>query len=260
MNLIESIIIGIIQGVTEFLPISSSGHIYLAEQFFGLVSKNNFTIWLHFASLLAVMIYFRQDIYQMAKGMLIVFFKTTDREIQKQKILGWQLVIATFITAPIAIKLDDYVARIISVKIIAVTLIFTGFLVFISDKFSPKKFRKFSWPLTVALGIVQGFSVVKGISRSGLTIAFLILIGIERRESAKISFLLSIPTILGALIFDFKDTGWEISISFIHMVGCMVCFVVALLTIKYMMKWIKKYWIWFAPYCILVGTGLLFVI
>ncbi|NCP67513.1 undecaprenyl-diphosphate phosphatase [bacterium] len=256
MEIWQSLILGMVQGVTEFFPVSSSGHLFLAEVWLGLVPDINFTILLHVASLLAVILVYRQEVWNLIKSGFDI------KALQAQKlapdgVLAWQLVLATVFTVGVALLIEPYFETLLSLKWVAGTLIITGLLILIAEKFRRSKEINFSWGLAITLGLVQGLAVVPGISRSGLTIAFLILIGLNRQLAVKLSFLLSIPTILGALVFMLKDEWGSLSFTAATLIGFVASFLTAWLAIYTMKSLVEKRWIWFAPYCLLLGGGIL---
>lgn len=259
MQFLDAILLGILQGATEFLPISSTGHLFLAERYLGLQEDLHFEISLHFASLLAVLIFFRKEVWDIMKGMLAVLGHNSIGE-KEHGIYALKLLLATICTLPIALYLKDHVLdeAILDESMVGVTLIVTGFIILGAEIFRAKKEVHFSWGLAVLLGLVQGLAVMPGISRSGLTIAFLIWMGVQRRYAGEISFLLAIPTILGATVLTLKESGWEIPIGPYQFWGCVASFVTALLAIGFMMKWIQRHWIYFAPYCFAMGLFLWF--
>ncbi|MCF7830569.1 undecaprenyl-diphosphate phosphatase [Candidatus Gracilibacteria bacterium] len=249
MEFIQSIFLGILQGFTEFLPISSSGHLFLAEEFLGLVPDLHFEISLHVASLVAVLIIFRHRIWSILRGLGSTCLICVGDK--KEGVLGWKLFVASLTTVPVALLLKSQFEFFRTVEMVGITLIITGILIFFSEKFRPEKIRDFSWWIVVILGLVQGIAVLPGISRAGVTISFLILLGINRKHAAEISFLLAIPTIIGALVFSLGEGGFMFSSA--QFIGCLASLVAAILAIKWMMKLVQKNWIWFAPYCVVAG-------
>ncbi len=266
MNYIESILLGAIQGATEFLPVSSSGHLFLAEKYLGLEQNLNFEIALHFASLLAIILYFRVEIWQLTKSLIELILKQNFKT-NKDGLYSLKLIFATVITFPFALLIKKLIfdSGNLTETLVASTLVITGILILSAEKlrsfFKLYSFDKqnLSWGLAFFLGIVQGLAVTPGISRSGMTIAFLILIGTNRKYAVKTSFFLAIPTILGAMLFSLNENNWNIPFGPIELVGCLISFFVALLAIKFMLKAIEKHWIWFAPYCFVLGMYLLIV-
>lgn len=261
MDIIHNILLGLLQGLTEFLPVSSSGHLYLAQVWLDIEPSLSLEIFFHAASLAAVLVYFRKKIWKIVQktfsivmGKLLLGPPLKKGENVSDGVLGLKLLAATILTVPTALLVESKLDTILSLDLVATTLIVTGGLILISEKLRPQKERTFTWPIALFLGLVQGMAVLPGISRSGLTIAFLILLGLNRKKSAEISFLLSIPTILGALVFALKDD--TVSVGLEEGIGFLVCIGSSILAIIWMMKLIQKRWIWFAPYCVLLGLGL----
>ncbi len=266
MNLLKAIILGVLQGLTEFLPISSSGHLFLAEKWLGLTENLNLEILLHFGSLIAILIYYWSDIKKLAIG----FFN----DLNSREFIG-KLILATLLTAPGAIFLRKIWNPEMTFQLVGITLIITAGIILFAEKFSFFRHsnlaqtktqlssnsaeKSFTWKTAALLGIIQSIAVLPGISRSGITVAFLILIGLNRQDSVKISFFLAIPTILGAMILALKDAGTDLLFSMENFAGLAVTIIASLLAIKWMTKLVEKNWIWFAPYCAILGIILIFI-
>lgn len=256
MEIWHGLLLGFIQGTTEFFPVSSSGHLYLAEVWLGLKPDINFVILLHVASLLAVMAVFRTDIVKLLKaGLNVKIFYANG--LKDEALLAWQLIAATLCTVVVALLIEPYFESLLNLTWVAVTLIVTGTLIVLAEKFRNGETTALSWRLALVLGLVQGVAVVPGISRSGLTIAFLILVGLNRQLAVRVSFLLSIPTILGALVFMIKDQWGSFNFGLAALIGFIASFFVALISILLMRNLVEKYWVWFAPYCLALGGGIL---
>jgi undecaprenyl-diphosphatase len=253
MEFLNAILLGVIQGVTEFLPISSSGHLFLAEEFLGLLPDLHFEVSLHVASLLAVLIVFRKDIWNIIRGVgMTCGICAGERD---HGILGWKLLVASLATVPVALLLESQFDFFRTTELVAITLIITGILIAVSEWFRPAKERHFSWWIAIVLGLLQGIAVLPGISRAGITISVLILLGVHRKHVAKISFLLAVPTILAALIFSTAQESFSINPS--QFVGCLASLVAAIFAMRWMMRLVRRHWIWFAPYCVIAGIVLL---
>jgi len=250
MSFLESIFLGALQGFTEFLPISSSGHLFLSEVLFGFKPNLNFEILLHIGSLVAVIAIYWSDIWKILRGMWRV------KEEKEEGILGWKLALATLVTIPVAIFLEKQTDIFFSMWVLGVSFIATGICILLAEKFRPSRTRPFTWGMAVILGLVQGIAALPALSRSGLTIAFLIFAGVERKKALEISFLLSIPAIIGAFIFSLSDMG-RMAFGFNEIIATIFSCAVAFATIRWMLSLIKKGWIWFAPYCVLVGIAVL---
>jgi len=252
MDFFIAIFLGGLQGITEFLPISSSGHLFLAQKWLGFSPDLSLEIWLHLASIVAVCIFFRSKIFEILRN-------SFDFRVEPdKKNFGWKLLLATATTAPIALaikfSLGDFAP--LTENFVAISLLATGILIFFSEKFRPSSVRKFSWKIAAILGLAQGLAVLPGISRAGITIAFLIASGIEKKQAAEISFLLAIPTIFGATIASGESLDFSSSENWI---AAGASFFAAILTIKFMLAVIQKYWLQFAVYCVFAAIFVVFV-
>lgn len=252
----HSLLLGVIQGLSEFFPVSSSGHLFLTEVWLGLVPDINFTILLHVASLGAVILVYRQAVWSLLKSAFDLKAWRT-KNLKPDGVLAWQLVMATIFTVGVALLIEPYFKTLLNLEWVALTLIITAFLIVMAEKFGREDTTHFTWSLAIILGLVQGIAVIPGISRSGLTITFLILMGLNRQLAVKISFLLSIPTIIGALVFMLKDQWGSFNFTLATAIGFGASFFTAWLAIVSMKNLVEERWIYFAPYCALLGGGIL---
>lgn len=213
MGFIESFFLGVLQGIAEFLPISSSGHLAVAKELLHLRDVPMFyDIILHIATLLAIFIVYWKTIWRLiTTAVRFIFRKTTEADKSDLNFIA-AVLIATCFTAVIGFALKDLVEN-LPVKIISLLFIVTGILLLVCDKFAENKTAVASVAVenknttiklrsAVIVGIVQGLAVFPGISRSGSTISAGLLCGIRRSRIAEFSFILSIPSILGAFILD----------------------------------------------------------
>lgn len=226
MTPFDAILLAVIQGATEFLPISSSGHLVLGQHFLGIAEPQLlFDIVLHVGTLLAVVLFYRASIAEIVRDSLrgLRAFARTRRTADLFDGDGARvaalIVAATIPTGVIGLGLERIIdpddgPRIITASVVCAVLIVNGFIL-ISHRFLKERDVVFSGPLTVwnltlvgalAIGVAQGFAVMPGISRSGTTITAALLVGTSRVQAARFSFLLSIPAILGALVLKF-DPG-----------------------------------------------------
>ncbi|HOE90850.1 MAG TPA: undecaprenyl-diphosphate phosphatase [Candidatus Cloacimonadota bacterium] len=256
--MIKTLILGIIQGLTEFLPVSSSGHLVLAQHFLnkGAISPDlSLEIFLHFGSLIAVLIYFYKDILELC----ISCFKWDKSE--KTKSLHKQvyfIIAATFITGIIGILFEEFIEALFSkALVVAFLLIVTGIILFISDKLKAGKLKieELGFFKALFIGLGQAIAIAPGISRSGTTIVFSLFTGLKRDEAAKFSFILSIPVILGANLLKIKDLlALDSSVLLNYFVGFIGAFVSGLLVISLLLKMIRNAQLkYFAYYCWLVS-------
>ena len=274
MSFIQSILMGIVQGLSEFLPISSSAHLVFTSNFYKvfkgieIVQQSNeeifFDIMLHLGTLIAVIIFFRKEIYEIAKDLFLAC-KNRDFSNHNAK-LGLYIILGTIITIILALPLNDVAEHLVyHPAIVGGLLIVTGFVLFFSEYLSKKKENKsdkLNLKQSVLVGLAQGLAVLPGFSRSGWTIATGLFAGLNRETAARYSFLLSVPIILGAsMVYPLIkiDVSEAVNYSWVSIiVGTVVSAIVGYLCIKYFMKFISKFSLnIFAWYCIIVGVGTL---
>ena len=269
MDLIQSILMGIVQGLSEFLPISSSAHLVFTSNFYKvfkgieIVQESNqevfLDIMLHLGTLIAVLIFFRKEIMEIVKA-LYFGLKNKDYSSKDFK-TGIYIMIGTVVTVLIAFPLNE-VAEFLVFKpaIVGGLLMFTGCLLLFSEWWGKRIGEKKDINLksSILIAIAQGLAALPGFSRSGLTIATGLLSGHERKTAAEYSFLLSIPIILGASMvyplikLDFAEVvtyNWTAII-----VGTIVSGIVGYLCIKYFLKFVGRFSLAvFGYYCLIMG-------
>ena len=270
MNLIQSILMGIVQGLSEFLPISSSAHLVFTSNFYKvfkgieIVQQSNeeifFDIMLHLGTLIAVLIFFRKDVWEIAKALFIAC-KSRDFSDHKAK-LGLFIIAGTIITICLALPLNDFAEHLVyHPAIVGGLLIMTGGVLFLSEYMSKKRETKsetLNWKQAILVGLSQGIAVLPGFSRSGWTIATGLFAGLNRETAARYSFLLSIPIILGAsMVYPLIkiDVAEAVTYNWTSIIiGTIVSAIVGYLCIKYFMKFITKFSInIFGYYCVIMG-------
>lgn len=260
MSFIQSILLGILQGLTEFIPVSSSGHLVLVQHFFGMGENNDilFELFMHLGTLLAVIVFFRNSLWELTKS-LFSWKNTVNREIhRKNRNLILYLIIATVSTGVVYTLFGDVFKSVYNLpQVVAVLILFTGCIVFASDYFKELGIPASNMGLmrSIAVGLAQGFAILPGISRSGATIAASLATGTKRKDAANFSFLLSIPAILAANISEAKEfLALDKSMLFSYLVGMISAFVVGYLVIAFLIRLIEMNHLkYFAFYCWLVG-------
>ena len=274
MNLIQAILMGIVQGLSEFLPISSSAHLVFTSNFYKvfkgieIVQQSNeevfFDIMLHFGTLIAVLIFFRKEILSILKA-LIKAIKTKDYTDQEAKI-GLFIILGTLITIALALPLHDIAEMLVySPSIVGGLLVITGIVLFVSEYISKNvvaQKEKVDLKSSILIALAQGLAVLPGFSRSGWTIATGLFTGLDRVTAAKYSFLLSIPIILGAsMVYPFIKIDFNEALTYNWLaiaLGTIVSGLVGYLCIKYFLKFVSKFSLAiFGWYCILAGLGTL---
>ena len=268
MHLIQSILMGVVQGLSEFLPISSSAHLVFTSNFYKvfkgieIAQESNqeifLDIMLHLGTLIAVLIFFRKDILNIIKALCNGF---KNKEYNTDFKTGIYIIIGTFITVLIAYPLNEIAGNLVfKPAIVGILLIFTGCLLLFSEYLSQKNKDKKEVKLksSIFMAIAQGLAALPGFSRSGLTIATGLLSGLDRTTAARYSFLLSIPIILGAsMLYPLIKLDLQEVITYNWLaiiVGTVVSAIVGYLCIKYFMKFLSKFSLAiFGYYCLLMG-------
>lgn len=284
MTVLQGFLLGILQGVAEFLPISSSGHLALAQSLFGLEDVPLlYDIFLHMATLLAVTIYFWPKIWALLKcfGRWITKKQKSDNQVQISENdllcptdkIGQKTIIAIILTTAITGAFGIFTSKLIpdlSIKFVCGGFLVTSALLIISSIMEkrqsakgPNEFTGISIKQSIIIGIMQGFGTLPGISRSGSTIAGALFGSVNRSLAGEFSFIVSIPAILGAFILELKDLGqMSSSIGAAPIIaGCISSFAVGYFSLSVLMKIIKKGKLqWFAAYLIPAGIlGLIFL-
>ena len=237
MGIFEAIILGIVQGLTELLPISSSAHLALIPWIFNWNIPESFDVALHFGTLLAIGIFFFKDWIELIKG---GYKQVVKKEKSTEGKMFWYLVIATIPGGIIGFILDKFAGDTLTQLplLIATALIVMGIILYIVDKKAPTKteFENMSFKQTFLIGLSQALAFIPGVSRSGVTMTTGRMLGVSRESTAKYSFLLSTPIVLAATIFKIKDFVFNIP----FFVGVFVSFIVGLIVIKFLLEYLKK--------------------
>lgn len=273
ITLTHSVITGIVQGLSEFLPISSSAHIVFATSIYKIITGADFSvinaeetffdIMLHFGTLIAVLVYFRKMLWDI----VLEFFKAIKNKDFSNEYakLGIYILVGTMFTVILAYPLKDVCEKLVySPNIVSVLLIGTGIILFLSEYVSKNfeaKTDKMSLKKAIIMGLAQGLAVFPGFSRSGLTIASGLFSGLDRLTATKFSFLLTVPIILGtSILYPFLEINMSELSGFNWtniIIGTIVSAIVGYLCIKYFLIFVSKFSLKiFAYYCLIMGIGL----
>lgn len=279
MTILQGILLGCLQGIAEFLPISSSGHLAVAQNLFGLDDVPLlFDIFLHLATLFAVCIYFRKKIWELLKILGRWISRRSRKEPENYDDLlcgtdsaGRKTIIAIIITTAITGIIGIITSKLIpelSIKVTCAGFILTSFLLIFSAVVEKKNAKDDSQKVqvpqgisifqSIIIGLMQGVGTLPGISRSGSTIAGALFSKVDRKSAGDYSFIVSIPAILGAFILELKDLG-EVSSSIGFwpvFLGCISAFVVGYFSLVVLMKLIRKGKLAFFA-CYLIPLGIL---
>ena len=261
MTFFDAILLGILQGATEFLPVSSSGHLVLAQHLLGDFEQSGvlFDVLLHVGSMVAVVIYFWRDL----TGLLSSLWRRDDTAAQ-QRSMVWLLIAGSVPTAVIGLLFKDFFIGLFErPAIVCIMLLVTGSLLWLAERLRNRGPSRKEMSLIDALvvGTVQGCAIIPGISRSGSTIAALLLRGVDGETAARFSFLLALPAVFGAALLSLKDLdSVTTSTVFPYIAGTIAALVTGLLCIHLLMGVIRRRRLhWFAFYCWFVGgLGLVF--
>ncbi|MCX8084897.1 MAG: undecaprenyl-diphosphate phosphatase [Calditerrivibrio sp.] len=256
MGILESILLGVLQGLTEFLPISSSGHLVIAQSLLKNFQEPSllYDTILHFATFCTVLLYFRNRISRLIKAALGFFLPKYRIIYYDNKRFLWAIFAASIPTAIIGLFLKKYSETLFNTTVYAgYGLIITSILLILSDRFNgrnPVDTKKGFW-----VGVMQGIAVIPGISRSGSTISVALMLGIKREEAVEFSFLMALPAVFGATLLQVKDiTTIESEQIIFYIVGAIAAFVSAFFAIHIMIKIVKKANLkFFALYCLILG-------
>ncbi len=263
MSMIQAFILGLVQGATEFLPVSSSGHLIIFQTLFGLNQDNVlFDVILHIGTLLAVFIYFREEVIDLIVGcckLIRRLFSRRRRRIDQDEKLALLVIIASIPTGIIGLILNNYTDTLFSnITLVGFMLLITAAALFLSNRRNSgdKKLRDMTSADALVIGLFQGIAVMPGISRSGFTISGSLFRGLKRDWAFRFSFLLSVPAVLGALLLEAKDAvGASIAVAPMA-VGVVTSFVSGLLFLYLLNSIVRKGKLsYFSVYCLIVGLG-----
>ncbi|MFZ2153488.1 MAG: undecaprenyl-diphosphate phosphatase [Microgenomates group bacterium] len=242
MSFIQALILAVVQGITEFLPISSTGHINLLQHFFGLSPSLTFDIFLNTASLLAVIFYFRQKVPYFFKNFKYIFVGTIPA-----------LVAGLFFKDQIEVMFS-------SVQTLPYEFLFTAILL-LSSKYFKHQSQSITYKKSLVIGMFQALAIIPAISRSGSTIFAALLLGLAPIDAFNFSFALLIPASIGALLLDIKELSNLTIFGSQNLIAFFVCFFISLASLHYLQKIMVNRSLWkFGYYCLFLGMTLLFVL
>lgn len=265
MNIIQAIIIGVVQGLTEFLPVSSSAHLVFAHNILNVESSLAFDVFLHLGTLIAVLWFFRWDIIKMIRSWLQSIRDILQGRFMQgfrddpYKRLAWYVILATIPVGIVGVLFEDAVDALFAgaLYVPAFFLFVTGTILYLSQRMPGGNINLHNITKKEALfmGCAQACAVLPGLSRSGTTISAGLVAGLDKEFAAKFSFILSIPAIFGAFIFQLKDIGSAMDANFLPIfAGFIAAIIAGYLAIKWMLDLIQNRSLdIFAYYCWVVG-------
>ena len=230
--MVEVIILSIVQGITEFLPISSSAHLILISKYFNFSNENlTLNVSLHLGSLLAIIFYFKKELFNFINNKQLFF-----------KIILGSVPVIIFGFFLIKLNLIDYLKN---YKVIGWSTIIFGILLYFSDRVKVKKSinHDFKYRTALYIGLFQILSLIPGVSRSGITISGARFLNFSRVDSVKISFLISIPTLMAASLYNVQNLIVEknFSVSLLNLLGVFLSFFFSYITIKFLIKFLQEF-------------------
>lgn len=269
MNTFVAIVLGIVQGLTEFLPISSSGHLVIFQELFGMNDLEEshllFDTLLHFGTLLSIFLVYNKDIYYLIKEFFGILTDISKGEVNihasPYRKMIMLLITATIPTVIIGLLFKDMFDLMFkSIRVVGFTLLFTGFLLSISNKLisGSKDEANAKYSNAFIIGLFQGMAIMPGISRSGSTIVAGLLNGFKKEFAVKFSFLISIPAILGAAVLQIPDLlrqGIDSTIIFPYIAGTLAAAITGFIAIKFLINLLNKGKFYlFSYYCWGIGV------
>ncbi len=253
MSLLKVAILGTLQGFTEFLPVSSSGHLVIGEFLLGIKNANNlgFEVLLHFATLMSIIAYF-----------VPTWWREKNRIKENRKYIEkyiFYMFIASIPAAIVGLLFQDAIVGFFQrPSIVGLMLIFTAIILFVGSRFSIERYKTPNILIAVIVGLAQSIAIIPGISRSGMTISIALLMGLSSEESAKFSFMIAMPAIFGAFLLEFKNI--LLLSPEVLVVGFIFGFISGYIAIKIVFKTLlNKKFIFFAYYCFIIGLLAMFM-
>lgn len=260
MSLLQALVLGIVQGISEFLPISSSGHLILIPEFFGWPDQGLvFDVTMHLATLSAVLWVFKDEV----KKMILGFIGKGEKNDQR---MAWMIIVATIPAVVVGLLFGDAIEETFrSARLVAISLIFWGVVLGVADRIAARRKAHVSvgWKQAIAAGIGQAIALIPGGSRSGLSISGGLFTGLDRVTAARFSFLLGIPATAGAITLTLaKAFAHQTPIDWMPtLVGFLAALVAGIMSIRWLLKLISKTsYIWFSAYRILIALLILTLI
>ncbi len=262
MELIKAMVLGIVQGLTEFLPISSSGHLVIGSELMNFQEQGVvFDVFVHLGTLLAVVVVFRKELIEMIKAPFALLQGDKSESVRNFFFLDVYIIVATLPAVAVGLFLKDSVESLFgNIMIVYLMLIVTGIIMIIS-RYLPQKDKPITWGRSLLVGCAQACAILPGLSRSGSTIFVGMALGIDREKIARFSFIMSIPAILGAAVLQLGDlmTNPLESGAFVYIgAGAVMAAVSGYFAIKLLLDIIRRNRLqWFGYYCFLVSaTGI----
>ncbi|HEX9908224.1 MAG TPA: undecaprenyl-diphosphate phosphatase [Thermoplasmata archaeon] len=260
MDALYALLLGIVQGLTEWLPVSSSGHLVIFQELFGLEPDENlvFDLVVHLGTIMTVCVYFRKELWNIVRS---VFVRKADRdaEVDKLRKLGFMLLLGTVPVAVVGVLLTSVVDEIFDITLVGLALIANAAMLLVVERYRAGGSKKSpSVKDSIVIGSFQAVSILPGISRSGSTISGGMVVGLERETAAVFAFLLSVPALAGAFAYGVLTLDSFDLDATSALVGFAAAFLTGIASIKVLLRAVRSQQLWmFAAYCAIVGTAVL---
>lgn len=256
MDALQALILGIIQGITEWLPISSSGHLVIAQKLLGLKADENlfFDLVVHLGTIVAVIAYFRRELWRIVSSF---FVRAPSEEQTGLRRLGLLLLAGTIPIALAGVLFKDQIEAVFDIRLVGVALIANAGILWAAHTYGSKGTKKKAGVTdALIIGIFQVVSIIPGISRSGSTLSAGMLRGLERESAAVFAFLLSVPALLGASAYGAVTLDSHDASILTLTIGFSAALLVGLASIEYLLRIVRSGRLWvFAVYCAAAGTA-----
>jgi undecaprenyl-diphosphatase len=265
LNLFESLILGLVQGLTEFLPVSSSGHLVISEGLFGIRSDDIvFEVLVHFGTLVAVLLYFRKRLYNIIKAIIVAAFDKSARYLSPDLKMALFLIVGTIPAVIIGLLFKSQIVEAFNAPRWAAGMLLITALILFSTRWTVDSSKNLNSLGALAIGIAQALAIMPGISRSGSTISMGMWLGMNKSEAAEFAFLLSVPAIAGATVLEIPEmfnASGNAGLLPIYLAGTAVSAVVGYLSIAFLLSVIKRgKFFYFGLYCAVIGLlGIIFL-
>jgi undecaprenyl-diphosphatase len=258
----EAVVLGVVQGLTEFLPVSSSGHLRIVPAFLGWGDPGaSFTAVTQLGTMAAVLAYFWKDLVRIAQAW-VVGLTDADRRRGFDSMMGWYIVAGTIPIAILGFAFDDAIVTVArDLRLIASALILLGVLLYVVDKFGrqEREITTVTWKVALLFGLAQAAALIPGVSRSGATITMGRALGFTRGAAARFSFLLSVPAVVLSGVYEMRNIGADGSAAWgPTIVATVLAFIVGYASIAWLLRWLASHSMGvFALYRVVLGAGVL---
>ena len=265
MDYFDAVVLGVVEGLTEFLPVSSTGHLTIASKLLGLdiddPAVTGYTAVIQMGAIAAVVVYFARDIWNIIRAWTLGLVKSEYRG-QLDHRMGWYVIVATIPVGVVGLLGKDLITGALrSLWVVAVALIAWSLVLWFAERVGrqDRPERDLSLTDAIAIGVAQAVALIPGISRSGATISAGLFRGLDRVTATKLSFFMSIPALFAAGLYELKDAfSGDISVG-VAVVGVVVAFLVAYASIAWLLRFVAHHSVaWFVPYR--VGLGVLLLV